>query len=180
MPSSTQKIANAVALLAWALWLGGLVALGAISAPLVFGHVPMPYSADAMTLVFRRFDVLAMTCAAVVLAREMVALFFEMAPVSGGRGHGVAVRRIDAARMASVLVAGALAAIEGMWLSPAIEELHRSGAVRGAGELGERLETLHARAEAVSKVELLVLLAFIVLYAFAVPSQPRKADIPPT
>ena len=48
-------------------WLGGLVALGAIAAPVVFAIVPMPASADAMTVVFRRFDLVAMACAAVAI-----------------------------------------------------------------------------------------------------------------
>ena len=61
-----------VALLAVAVWLGGLVALGAVAAPVVFSTVPWPSSADAMSIVFRRFDAVAMACAAIVLATEAV------------------------------------------------------------------------------------------------------------
>ena len=57
-----------VTLLALSLWLGGMIVLGAVVAPIVFSVLPLPTSADAMTLVFRRFDAIAVTSAAIVLA----------------------------------------------------------------------------------------------------------------
>ena len=54
-------VASVIGALAVAVWLGGLLVLGAIAAPLVFANVSFPQSADAMTLVFRRFDTVAMT-----------------------------------------------------------------------------------------------------------------------
>jgi len=150
------RSANTVALLAWAIWLGGLVALGAISAPLVFHNVPAPYSANAMTLVFRRFDVFAMACAAIVVARELATVL--MTPK---------IARPDAARMAAALIAGALAIVEGTWISPVIAELHRAGAVRNVGDLGMQLETFHARAESVAKAELLFLVLYIAVFVFS-------------
>src|SRR6202021_2412092 len=61
---------EALALVALAVWLGGFATLGAIVAPLVFGIVPAPASADAMTAVFRRFDSVSIVCAALVLLVE--------------------------------------------------------------------------------------------------------------
>ena len=52
----SSRAPQLVALLAIAVWLGGLLALGAVVAPVVFSMVSMPASADAMTTVFRRFD----------------------------------------------------------------------------------------------------------------------------
>ena len=69
-PALRSRILTIVALLAVAVWLGGLTALGAVAAPVVFSTVPWPSSADAMTIVFRRFDAVAMACAAIVLATE--------------------------------------------------------------------------------------------------------------
>lgn len=152
-----RTFASIVALLAWGTWLGGLVALGAISAPLVFRNVPAPYSADAMTLVFRRFDVVAMICAALVVGRELLSLL-------DGISQRLERRRVEMLRMASAVAAAVLAVVEGLWLSPSIEALHRAGAVRHVGELGERLETMHGWAESVSKAELLFLVAFVICY----------------
>src|SRR6476660_4762560 len=96
----------AIQLLALAVWAGGLLALGAIVAPIVFRVVPAPTSADAMTLVFRRFDVVAIVCAAVALVAE--AAF----AVRGGR-----VTRADLVRGVCVVGAAGLAIAIGAWLS---------------------------------------------------------------
>jgi hypothetical protein len=142
----------AVQLLALAVWAGGLLALGAIVAPIVFRVVPAPTSADAMTLVFRRFDVVAIVCAAVALVAE--AAFAKR----GGK-----VTRVDRLRALSLVAASGLAIAIGAWLSPAIADLHRAGAVRSIGEGGLALERLHHLAEAFAKAEILLLLATFIL-----------------
>jgi hypothetical protein len=154
-------------LLAFAFWAGGLTALGAIVAPTVFGVVPMPTSADAMTLVFRRFDRVAMACAAVALVAE------SALAARGGRA-----RTIDVVRGAVVVLAASLAIGEAVWLSPAIEALHRGGAVRGLGPAGLALERTHKLAEAAGKGQLLLLLAAFVLAVRRVarPGAPPSAD----
>jgi hypothetical protein len=158
-----------IELFAIALWAGGLVALGAVAAPVVFGTIPMPGAADAMTMVFRRFDTVAMTCAAIALVCEATFV------VKGGR-----VGRPDVFRGASVTLAAALAIGEGVWLSPAIDALHRRGAVRGLGEAGMALERTHRLAESAGKGQLLLLLVAIVLVVVKVArasSSNVKADV---
>ena len=138
--------------LALALWAGGLVTLGAVVAPTVFGIVPAPTSADAMTVVFRRFDRIAMTCAALTLVAEAL-----LAWCGGPRTRG------DLARAAVVFLAATFASVSGLWLSPAIEALHRAGAVRGFGAAGLELERLHRIAESVAKTELALLALVLAL-----------------
>ena len=142
----------AVQLLARAVWAGGLLALGAVVAPLVFRVVPAPASADAMTLVFRRFDVVAIVCAAIALVAE--ASF----ALRGGK-----VTRSDLARGLCLVAAAALAIAIGTWLSPGISDHHRAGAIRGIGDGGLALERLHHLAEGLSKAEIVLLLASFVL-----------------
>jgi hypothetical protein len=152
-PSRTVVTAiAAVQLLAVAVWAGGLLALGAIVAPIVFRVVPAPTSADAMTLVFRRFDVVAIVCAAVALVAE--AAFAKR----GGK-----VTRSDLARGLCLVAAAGLAIAIGAWLSPGIADLHRAGAIRGIGDGGLALERLHHLAEAFAKTEILLLGAVFVL-----------------
>ena len=141
-----------VYLLAVALWAGGLTVLGAVVAPTVFRIVPAPTSADAMTVVFGRFDGIAMTCAAVALVAEATLA------VRGGK-----VTRLDLVRGIAAVVAGALAIAVGAWLSPGIAALHRAGAVRGSGEPGLALERLHRLAETAGKGQLLLLVVVLVL-----------------
>jgi uncharacterized membrane protein len=137
--------------LALALWLGGLVVLGAVVAPTVFRIVPAPTSADAMTVVFRRFDVIAMGAAAVALVSEVLL------------ARGRRTTRSDLARVAAIVIAAVLAIVEALWLSPAIAALHRAGAIRGLDAPGLELERLHHLAETAAKGELLLLLAVVVL-----------------
>jgi Domain of unknown function (DUF4149) len=141
-----------VQLLAVGLWASGLLTLGAVVAPIVFHVVPAPSSADAMTLVFRRFDGVAITCAAIALVAE--AAF----ALRGGR-----VTRADVVRGTCLVIATGLAITIGAWLSPGIAELHRGGAIRGLGDAGLALEAMHRLAESLAKGELLLLLAVFVL-----------------
>ena len=152
------KVLVAVALVAAGLWVGGLLALGAIAAPVVFKIVPPPFNADAMTVVFRRFDRVAMSAAAVILIVE-VALAVIRRPNTGR----------DAARAAAAVAAGALSVWQGAALSPRIEALHQAGAVRGQGTLGLDLEAAHSLAELCGKSITLLVVAVIVLHVFSVP-----------
>ena len=157
---------QSLALLAAGVWLGGILVLGAIVAPIVFREVPAPTSADAMTLVFTTFDKLAMTCAAIVAVAEVVRLRIDPQKID----------RVDVARLATIAIAGALAVVQGTWLSPAIVSLHASGAIRGLGPLGEKLDRIHAWSERCGKTESLLLIVLIVLLVRANrPENPARA-----
>jgi Domain of unknown function (DUF4149) len=151
------RVTSAVAILAASVWLGGLLVLGAIAAPVVFGIVPAPTSADAMTVVFRRFDTVAMSSAVVVLVVEAL--------TGIGRER---LTRVDGARLGAAILASLLAIVEGIWLSPAIESLHRAGAIRGVGALGLALEEKHHLAELDGKAQAIVLAALLVLHVLTV------------
>ncbi len=151
-----RRATAVLSLLAVAVWLGGLLALGAIAAPVIFSLVPMPASADAMTVVFLRFDVVAMACAAIVLASEATR---ALARVPFG-----AVDRVRAG--ASALAAG-LAVFEATVVSPRIAALHLGGAIRGLGDAGMQLARLHDVAELAGKSEVALLVVVLVAQAIA-------------
>jgi hypothetical protein len=155
-----SAIASVIGALAVAVWLGGLIALGAITAPLIFANVSFPQSADAMTLVFRRFDTVAMTCAAVAMACEATKVAAR-----------VSFRAADHLRAGLTVVAAVLAVVEGTLVSPRIAALHGAGVVRGMGVAGETLSHLHDIAEALGKTE--VVLLAIVLGLLVVRPAPR-------
>ncbi len=152
--SAVRLAAVALAFLATGVWLGGILVLGAIVAPTVFREVPAPTSADAMTLVFTTFDKLAMTCAAIVAVAEVVRFRID---------RPTKIDRVDVVRLAVIAFAGALAVVQGTWLSPTIIALHASGAIRGLGPLGEKLERFHAWSERCGKTECLLLIVLVVL-----------------
>jgi Domain of unknown function (DUF4149) len=158
MPRSiaVRRTLAAVALLGVAVWLGGLTALGAVAAPVVFSTVPWPSSADAMSIVFRRFDAVAMACAAVVVATEAVRAMV-----------GFRFSRVDHLRALVSVLAAAAAVLEGTEISPRIAALHAGGAIRGVGGSGLELARLHDQAEWCGKTELLLLSIAVVLHVVA-------------
>src|SRR5258705_10868103 len=97
-----ERAATVVAIVCLAIWVGGLVALGACAAPIVFHVVPAPLSGDAMGAVFRRFDFIAIACGVVVLASEAVRIYVASATPSGAK-----VPAADRARTALAVVAAA-------------------------------------------------------------------------
>jgi hypothetical protein len=146
-------VASVVALLAISVWLGGLVALGALAAPVIFSMVPLGNAADAMTVVFRRFDSVAMACAVVVLLSEAARMAGRPRP-----------SRRDVARGVISALAAIAAVLEATQVSPRIAELHSEGVSRGLGARGMDLANLHKLAELFGQAELVLLGAVIVLH----------------
>jgi hypothetical protein len=160
-----RRATAVVGLLAVAVWLGGLLALGAIAAPVVFSTIAMPASADAMTIVFRRFDTVAMACAAIVLAGEATRSLAR-----------IPFARVDHLRAGASVLAAALAVFEGVRVSPRIAALHASGAVRGLGDTGIELARLHDLAELSGKSEVVLLAAIVVMQVIALSARRREGD----
>lgn len=156
-----EERAAIVAVMALAIWIGGLVALGACAAPLVFKIVPAPVSGEAMGAVFRRFDMIAISCAIVVLGCEAVRIWVR-------EGSATTSERLRG--LLAVTAAGA-AIYGGVELSPSIVALHAAGAVRGVGENGVKLDRIHDLAEAVAKVEVAVGFFLLALQVSTLPRQ---------
>jgi hypothetical protein len=173
-----ERAATALAVVSLALWLGGLMSLGAVAAPIVFRIVPAPLSGDAMGAVFRRFDALAVGCAVVVLGSEAVRI--------QARRH-LGASRWDQLRAGACLAAAASAIYEAVVLSPGILSLHAAGAIRGFGSQGLELERLHDLAELTGKLEVTFCLLAIVLHVLTVGAgvlprrtTPGRTREPPT
>ena len=158
-----EERAAIVAVMALAIWIGGLVALGACAAPIVFKIVPAPYSGEAMGAVFRRFDIIAIACAIVVLGCEAVRIWVR----EGSATNAERLRGLLAVTAAGAAIYG------GVELSPTIVALHAAGAVRGLGENGVKLDRVHDLAEAVAKVEVTVGFFLLALHV-ATLSRPKE------
>jgi hypothetical protein len=159
-----QRATAIASLVPIAVWLGGLLALGAIAAPVVFSTIAMPASADAMTLVFRRFDSVAMACAALVLASEATRALVRLPFAT-----------VDHVRAGASVVAAAVAVFEGVSVSPRIASLHAGGAIRGMGDAGMQLARLHDVAELCGKTEVGLLVAVIVLHVVGLSRRGERA-----
>lgn len=163
-----DRLAATVAVLAAGISVGGMVALGACAAPMVFRLTPAPYSGDAMGAAFARWDQIALGCAVTLLAAEVARTW-----AAGARSRALVPR---VRRMFAVILA-ACAAFIGLSLSPRINELHRSGARRGVGPEGIALDAVHKRAELVGKVETALGVALVGLHVLTLGARkPEDED----
>ncbi|WP_437674416.1 DUF4149 domain-containing protein [Sorangium sp. So ce131] len=162
-----DRAAASTAALAAGAWAGGMVALGACAAPFVFRLTPAPYSGDAMTAAFARFDQLALGAAVILLGAEVVRTW-----AAGRRGVGPAAR---VRRVLAMVIAGC-AAYVGLALTPRIAALHRDGARRGEGELGMELERAHRRAELAGRAEVFLGASLVVLHVFTLGARRPELD----
>ncbi|MGK3999155.1 DUF4149 domain-containing protein [Sorangium sp. So ce1024] len=165
--SLIDRVAASVAALAAGAWAGGMVALGACAAPFVFRLAPAPFSGDAMSAAFARFDQLALGAAVILLGAEVARTW---AAGRRGAGHAARVRRVVA------MVLAGCAAYVGLALTPRIAALHREGARRGEGALGVELERAHRRAELAGRAEVFLGASLVVLHVFTLGARRPEDD----
>lgn len=151
-----------------AIWLGGVVVVSAVVAPVVFGMVPAPASADAMVVVFERTSRIAMTASVLALLCEVAAS--RLRPQVGLH---------DLARASVLALMAAFAIAEGAVFTPRIADLHRQGAIRGDGPLGERMENAHMGAEIAEKAQFALGIAFFGLLVAPAPTAAKPSGTPP-
>jgi uncharacterized membrane protein len=156
MRVTDSRLTSTVALVAASVWLGGILALGAIVAPLVFTMIPRPEAVEAMTRIFQRFDTVAVVCIIAILATEAWRAV-------GYGAHGGKIGRLDVARMITGAVGAVLVLGEAFWITPAIVALHQGGALRGLGVAGLELDRMHNLAETCGKTQVALALLLIVL-----------------
>ncbi len=152
-----DRVAVVVAVLAAGLVVGGMLALGACAAPMVFRLTPAPYSGNAMGAAFARFDRIAIGASCALLAAEVARTYLAR------RHRQKITERLR--RFAGIGLAGAVTFM-GLVLSPEINDLHTKGVRRGEGELGMQLEATHKRAEMVGRLEAALGLLCIALHVF--------------
>jgi hypothetical protein len=109
-------VAETAAAAAIAAWVGGIAALGAYAARIVFRDLPRGVAAPTMSTIFRSFDGLVVGCI-VVLAAAVIARLFAV----GLRGRA---DRIALAAATALIVLGAL---DVGYVHPAIERMFLAG-----------------------------------------------------
>lgn len=162
-----DQSAATVACIAAGIVMGGMVALGACAAPMVFQLTPDPMSGFAMGAAFARFDKLAIGASCVLLGAEVVRTYLAR------RSRPTIASRLR--RLSGIGIAGC-AAVLGMWVSPTINELYLSGARRGEGEAGQNLERVHRQAERLGKLEVALAALAIGLHVFTRAARDEEAE----
>ena len=110
------SLAETVAAVAMVAWVGGIAALGAFAARIVFRDLPRGLAAPTMSTIFRSFDGLIVACV-IVLAAAVIARLFAV----GLRGRA---DRIALAAASALIVLGAL---DVGYVHPAIERMFLAG-----------------------------------------------------
>jgi putative copper export protein len=135
MPNWWYILVNSAYLLALSVWIGGVVALGALAAPVLFRALPRPDAGAIFGPILRRFSRVRLVCVVVMILAAMCKyLVWETHVVS----PWIAIRWLALASMAAIVL------YELFGLEPAME---RS---RGTPEFGR----LHKRSELLMKLGL--------------------------
>lgn len=159
------SMAEVVATVAIALWLGGLLGLGAFAAPVVFQKLELEVAGAVMGTIFARFDRLVVAVAVIITVTETVRVVCE-----GARGA------LARARLAIAAVLVGLALASALWLGPQINNLFEAGVHRGIGAAGMEMDRLHRWASTAGK---LAMAGATVWFALGVIMHRRRSSSAP-
>jgi hypothetical protein len=154
-------LGNGIQSLGFALMAGGMLALGAFTAPVVFGHFPRTEAGPAMAVIFRRYDIVLMVTLGLVWLGELFRYcYYRLSwkcPVILVRNALI------------VLLSGSLF-YSTLFLNAEIERYNKAGVHRSGDSVASaRFDTLHKRSEGIYKLEMLMVVLLILLTPFARP-----------
>jgi putative copper export protein len=130
--STVAALAEALTALAVAAWIGGIFALGAYTARIVFRDLPREVAAPTMSTIFRSFDGVVVACIVVV------------ALATGLRLLAVGVRdRADRIALVAATALVVLGCLDVGYVHPGIERMFREG--RTLEPAFQALHTLSSR-----------------------------------
>jgi len=155
MPNWLYLAANVLYHLGLALWIGGVIALGALTAPALFRALPRPQAGSIFGPILRRFARLRLVALALVLAGAGAKYFiWESHATSTSSGIWIAIRWAAIAVMAATLL------YEILHLERAIEARRRELTLEMPDDDPRRraFNVLHKRAENLMRLSLLAAL----------------------
>ena len=150
-----------------ALMVGGMLALGATTAPAVFGSLPRDQAAPLMAHIFIRYDlVLSLALGAVILGEMLRYLSREVSARS----------RLNWVRYALLILLSVGTYYSTDVLNPQIARLNQCGAHRDLQtKTGQQFDALHKRSEQVYKLDMMLALLLLVLTPFVRPTSKTES-----
>lgn len=141
-----------------ALMAGGMLALGAFTAPVVFGQFPKVAAAPVMAIIFRRYDIVLQIALALVLLGEWFRFGSRRIAL---RGVLPVLRWIILAALTASLIYSTQV------VNPQIERMNRAGMHRDfLSQSGQRFEATHRVSESLYKLDLLLVILLILMTPF--------------
>jgi hypothetical protein len=144
-----------------ALMVGGMLALGAFTAPIVFAGLSKELAATLMARIFTRFDSVLLIALALTLLGEVLRVSAGVLPVKS---------KLNGFRwlLLILLTTGLLFSTQS--LNPQIARLNRAGVHRGSETpAGREFDGLHRHSETVYKLELMAALLLLLVNPFLKP-----------
>lgn len=159
---------TAVQLLGLALMVGGMLALGAFTAPIVFGQLPRETAAPIMAMIFRRYDIV------LLVALGLVAL---------GEALRFAVRRFSlkcpliVIRWVLLIGLGGSLLYSTLVVNADIERFNKAGVHRSPlTQAGHQFESRHKLSESLYKLDLLMAVLLLLMSPFLTQTASRPAS----
>jgi hypothetical protein len=156
----TTLAANMASLTGLSLIIGGTLALGAFTAPVLFQQFSRPEAGTAMTVIFRRYDVVLTVAFVLVIVGEALRLWHcqgcLMNPIIGW---------LPTARVATTALL-VIAMIMGLFvLSPKLEALQTDATLHTDSAKMAAFQTIHKQSEQVYKAKLMLGIILLALLA---------------
>ncbi|WP_303674240.1 DUF4149 domain-containing protein [Vampirovibrio chlorellavorus] len=152
-----------------AIMAGGMLALGAFTAPTVFHTLPREEAAPLMAQIFTRFDTVLQMALGLALLGE--ALRRAARPSLWIQGLGGRLRLVILALLTVTLLYATVV------VNPQITELNRAGVQRNLTTAqGQRFERVHRLSENLYKLDLLLVLLLLILTPFVDARPQEKSD----
>lgn len=151
-------VGSSFQLVGLALMIGGMLALGAFTAPVVFGQLPREQAGPIMATIFRRYDIVLLVSLGLVL---------------GGEALRLASRCVQAKSLLNLIRYGFMAVLVGgvlfstLKLNADIEKMNRAGLHRDYTAAGRAFEKTHKLSETLYKLDMLAALLLLAMTPFA-------------
>lgn len=148
---------TAVQMLGLSLLIGGMLALGAFTAPVLFRTFPRLEAGEAMTVMFRRYDIVLLAGLGMILVGEALRLVATGVPSIG---------------FLAGLRYGTMAALTGLMLfsvfniNAQIEAMQKAGVRHGASEESKKFTATHQLSEKLYKIEMSAAVLILLLTPF--------------
>lgn len=169
LPAWAFPAGSALQTLGLALMVGGMLALGAFTAPVVFHQLPRPMAAPVMATIFTRYDIVVLVALGMTIMGEVLRKASCLVPC---RSRLSITRKV----MLGLLTLSVLYSTT--CINPRIEQMNLAGLHRDASEAGQQFDKLHKRSEQLYKLELLLAVLLLLLTPFQIPGGALTAGGP--
>lgn len=143
--------------------IGGILVVGAFTAPVIFKHFPRHEAGEALTVIFRRFDIVLLVSLGLVVLGEILRIAF---------GHFSLTAPVSIARYAILAVTAGMLLYSTLSVNAEIERMQQAGIHPGATGEGLRFARTHKLSENLYKASVLGAALLVVLTPFVPASQP--------